>query len=350
MSQFEGFNAENKLRIPLTAYAAQIIDNDCLFFSKRKATLINTIILNYYQEADCSISLRLSDYRNEIADCLSKIEQENNIQIVNKIIQKRADELIQQYTHRLPAEVNWQITLNKRVKELLTNDPLSQEERYYGNRPGRFVRSLLEDYAQLPYYRREEIVYKQMLNTIINAIDSQYVLSLITNRGNKTIIKPYKIATDPLSMYHYVIGYRLAPESEQLNEPGNRLSGALSFRLSRLESAEIQYYYPGKLSNSEEMQITKELEQKGVQFVSADMSSIKIWLSDSGIRKYNSQLHLRPFGIQDSTDDHIFTFECTESQALYYFISFGKDAKVLSPLSLQECFKEIYEEAAYTYL
>ncbi|MBQ2196131.1 MAG: AAA family ATPase, partial [Prevotella sp.] len=34
------------------------------------------------------------------------------------------------------------------------------EEQFYGDKPGRYVRALIEEYAQLPFHRREEIVFK----------------------------------------------------------------------------------------------------------------------------------------------------------------------------------------------
>ncbi len=349
MSQFEGFNAENKLRIPLTAYAAQVIENDCMNFAKKRATLINSIILNYYQSAECSISLRLIDYKNELSNCFSYSEIKNNQPIIDKIISRKATELKELYAKRHTSDLNWQISLNKKVKELLTNDPNSFEEKYYGERPGHYVHSLIEEYAQLPYYRREEVIYKDFIDTINNAIDSGYVLNLLNTKGNHISLKPYKIATDPLSMYHYLVGYSIMPDSSLSVVSEKKLPDVLSIRLSRLTAVDIQYFNSSSITPKEERQINSELEKKGVQFVSGDVSSIKIWLSDNGIKKYNSQLHLRPAGTKDDLDNHIYLFECTEAQALFYFISFGKDARVIFPETLKNQFKEIYNEALTSY-
>ena len=104
------------------------------------------------------------------------------------------------------------------------------------------------------------------------------------------------------------------------------------------------YYNSGKLSDKEISQIEQELSEKGVQFVSGTTAPIKIWLSDFGIKKFNTQLHLRPIGMPDKSDEHIYNFECTETQILYYFIGFGRDVKILSPISLAEKFTKTYTE------
>ena len=308
MSRFEGFNAENKLRIPLSAYAAQIIENDCVSFSKKKTTLINAIILNYYHIAECSISLRLIDYKEELSHCFSAVERKNNDSIINKIVLGKGKELKNKYAKRYLADVNWQITLNKKVKELLTMDPHSQEEEYYGDRPGHYVRALIEEYARLPFYQREEVVFKPILDVVKDAINKEYVISLTNIKGNTVTLKPYRIDSDPMSMYHYVIGYSVVPVSALSQTEAKYNPQVISIRLSRLTDIETMYYNSGKLSDKEISQIEQELSEKGVQFVSGTTAPIKIWLSDFGIKKFNTQLHLRPIGMPDKSDEHIYNF------------------------------------------
>ena len=351
MPQFRDFNTENKLRIPLSSYAAQTIENDCLNFAQKKTTLINSIILNHYQAAECSISLRLREYREELTEQLGTYKAKQNEAIIKSILDGRAKILTEKYARRFPADVNWQITLNKRAKAFLTTDTYVREELYYGNKPGHYVRALLEDYAQLPYHRREEIVFKQLIDIINTGIRDHLVLNLTTARGSHLSVKPYKIATDPMSMYHYLVGYNIEAIDSR-NDTGNTFyyPPVISIRISRLVDAEIQYYQSGAITLQEEQQIKKEIEEKTVQFVSGKSSLISVWLSDRGISNYESQLHLRPAMIgKDPSDDHICMFECTEAQILYYFLRFGKDAKILSPNALAEKFRQSYEEALENY-
>ena len=344
MSQFGEFNAENKLRIPLSAFAAQVIESDCFSFSKKKTTLINAVILNSYQNADCSISIRLKKYREELSGYSANLKLKGNDELIEKIITGKRKELEKAYAKRYPSDVNWQITLSKRVKELLTEDPYTSEELYYGQKPGHYIRALIEEYALKPYYMREEIAFKPIFDLANMAIDGQYILSITNHRGNHFTIKPYGIKSDPLSMFHYLIGYNAinAPA-----KPGYKAaSDILSFRMSRLDSVEIQYLSSGKLTHKELETLESEIEKKGVQFVTSEKSIIKVWLSDAGIKRYESQAHLRPPVLSiDSKDHHIYCFECTDAQILFYFFEFGKDAKILSPSELAERFKIKYKDA-----
>ena len=345
MSQFGEFNAENKLRIPLSAYAAQVIESDCFSFSKKKTTLINAVILNSYQNADCSISIRLKAYREELLGYSSILKLKGSDELIETIITGKRKELEKTYAKRYPSDVNWQVTLSKRVKELLTEDPYTAEELYYGQKPGHYIRALIEEYALKPYYMREEIAFKPIFDSANMAIDGQYILSITNNRGNHFTIKPYGIKSDPLSMFHYLIGYNAVNVSKNGNKY-KTTSNVLSFRMSRLDSIEIQYLSSGKLTREELETIEKELDNKGVQFVTSEKSTIKVWLSNAGIKRYESQAHLRPPVLTiDSTDRHIYIFECTDAQILFYFFEFGKDAKIVSPSELSEIFKIKYKDA-----
>ena len=191
MSRFEEFNPENKLRLPLTLYAEQVLETDCENFTLKRSTLINTIILNYYQTAECSIGLRLKKYAEELRANFKQRDLKKNETAIQTILDGRKEQLIEKYTKRKPSDVNWQITLNKKVKELLTMDNSTNEEQYYGNKPSLYIRSLVEEYAQLSYFQREAIVYQNILQTIEDSIKYEYQLKLVTNRGSHLIMKPY---------------------------------------------------------------------------------------------------------------------------------------------------------------
>ena len=348
MPCFNDFNVENKLRIPLSAYAAQVIENDCQAFSQKKTTLINLVIMNYYQRANCTISLRLRDFQNELTACLNYKKQGEDM--INKFVEGRAKKLTGLYAKKRPSDVNLQIRLNNSVKKLLTCDAYTYEERYYGQHPGRYVRSLIEEYAQLPYHQREEIIYKEILDTIATGIKGKYILNLTNEKGSQISIRPYSIETDPLSTFHYLIGYRVPRTVWSKNISVKNPDKLLSIRISRLVNVEIQYLQSVPITTLEEMQIKNELKEKSVQFLSGDNSVIRVLLTDAGIKKYSSQIHLRPNATgKDPHNDHIYIFECTEAQIFYYFFSFGKEAIILEPQSLVKKFSNGYKEALLQY-
>ena len=345
MSQFEGFNTQNKLRIPLSSYTANILLSDCASFHIRKTTLINKVIWNYHPYAECSISLRLKDYKEELSKYLGETGTQKHEAVIRKLVSERARVLIEHYTKPSHADDTWLIPLNKEVKRLLTANSDSSEEEYYGSRPGYYIRELIDEYARLPFFRREEIIFQDFIKELQTAIREHSQVTVITNEERAITLKPYLIENDPLSMYHYLVGCTVLSDTTDASKNALRTDQypVLSLRISRLKNVQRGNYQSGVLTRQETEQITNALSAKGVQFLSSDESDIQILLSDNGIRKYHSQLHLRPSYI--SADDHVYSFRCTETQILYYFFSFGKDAKILSPASLAQRFEDSYREA-----
>ncbi len=351
MPLFSSFNAQNKLRIPLSAYAAQIIEEDCFNFSLKKTTLINSIIINYYQKAECTISLRIKDYQDEIEGFLGSDEAKKYEVVINSIVAKKTNALMTKYCKRMSADVNWQITLNKQVKAFLTEDTYTREDLYYGTKPGHYIRALLEEYSILPYYRREEIVFKHIIDRINTGIREQCILNVKTAKGTHIIVKPFSIKTDPLSMFHYLIGYNVNFNNLQ-NELNKMFYNPriMSVRVSRIYDVELQCTPTGALSLDEKQYIQDELKKKSVLFVGGKSTLVKLWLSDAGIKKYESQIHMRPTVVNKDPDDpHIYIFECAEDQILYYFLKFGKDVKILYPDTLVCQFKQVYNDALDLY-
>jgi len=341
MSEFKNINYENKIRIALSAYAANIIESDCFSFSKKKNSLLNSVILNFYQKADCSISIRIREYKQSLVNSLTRNDAKINDKAISLIVHGKETELKKIYTEKTKSDANWTITLSMKTVQLLTDDHSSSEEKYYKS-PAIYIKALLEEYSRLPYYQREKIIFKNILDDINTAIKCCYAIKLTNIYGKHFYVKPYMVENDPLSMYQYVIGYNYRYDEDNASE-------VLGIRLSRLKDAEIQYYQDGTLTPYENKKIQQALRSKGVQFVSGNSSEISIWLSDEGIRKYNEQQHLRPLGRIDDKDNHIYHFDCTEIQILFYFLRFGKDARIISPDSLKDQFKEFYNEAYKAY-
>ena len=339
MSKFTEINEEYKLRVPLSAYAEGIIESDCVSFSRKRNTLINLIILNFYRIADCSVSLRLNDYREELQRSIPKTELIKNENIIEAIVNNRGKELKKKYATKVKAKTNKPITLSNKVVSMLTGDSESSEEKYY-SKPGMYLTALLEEYSRLSYYNREEIVFKNTINEINTAIDCNYPIIISHSSGNTFHIKPYSIASDPLSAYHYLIGIKTDKTYGSENA---------AFRISRVAHLEIDYYQNGVFTAKEEKSLKEEIRNNGVQFLNNEKTDIKIIFTDIGLKKYRNQQHLRPTGIQDDKDPNLFHFECTEAQILFYFLSFGKDAKVIAPAELKLKFKEFYSEAVKAY-
>lgn len=87
-----------------------------------------------------------------------------------------------------------------------------------------------------------------------------------------------------------------------------------------------------------------------MQFLLGEQTEIAVRLTRAGKKMYASQLHLRPMYTRITGDDEsIYHFQCTETQARYYFFKFGKEAEILKPESLRNAFIRQYREALGAY-
>ena len=68
---------------------------------------------------------------------------------------------------------------------------------------------------------------------------------------------------------------------------------------------------------------------------------IHVILSETGIKQYNRQLHLRPT-VSEIRNGNEYVFRCTLLQAEVYFMRLGKEARVIAPERLVEKMKENY--------
>ena len=112
----------------------------------------------------------------------------------------------------------------------------------------------------------------------------------------------------------------------------------------------------GNLTLEEKETLREKIALRGVQFLIGEEKDIIVKMNDSGKEKYNRLRHLRPKYIEIKENDedndeyrHEYKFNCTEAQAEFYFLKFGKDAKIISPESLRDKFKKSYKEAFELY-
>lgn len=232
-------------------------------------------------------------------------------------------------------------TLNKKSYELLCNIPDNSYETEIFKSPGKYLKAIFETYARLPYLQREEIFFHEILSEIEDSIRLKRTIRITTGARQYEVL-PYLITTDTLSAYHYLVG---------LSHPVDADDSAdlcASFRISRIRKVQMNRNDQRLLKAEEKKQLDEQISEKGVQFLLTDVTKIRIRLSDEGVRKYHSQVHLRP-PYQEKSDDNIFEFRCTSRQIEAYFFKFGKDAEILEPLDLKEKFAAEYKSAADLY-
>ena len=105
-----------------------------------------------------------------------------------------------------------------------------------------------------------------------------------------------------------------------------------------------------KISDKHAAELEKMLIDRGVMYMSSEPIDIKIKFTKKGLEAFKRQLYMRPqFYTVDPKDKCLYTFRCTELQAINYFFKFGWDAYITEPATLTEKFRIRYERALKSY-
>lgn len=344
---FDFLNQQVRLNFSNTAETVIAHDMDILEVSSR-STFINTILENYYENANASIIRQLSNYE----DALASINGYDNAKLfVNRLIEKKKDELLKivsTYENIDKSITSNPIRLWDKFANFLRDESLNFEDEIYNSVP-KYCKAIIEEYTRLPFVKRELVFYKNTVNAIELAIRNEYQIFLTSGVKDAPDTKPfscfmipYKIMTDPLSSANYLVGYSYLSGQTKADKK------MCSFRISRLLNVKNETSRSAFLSKANKEALNKAIENKGVMFLLADNNdSIKIRLSPQGINMYKTQIHMRPIPIDVKED--IYTFNCSILQARNYFFKFGKDAEILEPQYLRDQFKEAFTEAAKLY-
>ena len=338
MPLFKEINSENKLRLTLSPYASENLATDADIFGMGAATVINRIIREYYADADCSVSVRLEEYRRELVGILGKDDP-----AIPKLISAKERKLTQavpKYGAPLGPLV---FRLSNENVALLTEDATFHEEKYFAKGMKQFVQSLVEEFARLPFVTRERYYFNHIAEALRQAVEHGNAVWLTHDNGNRMLVRVYAIMTDPLSFYNYLIAANVDKPGE--SEPRR----TYSYRLSRIQSVTENRLVDGSFNEDEIEWIKSEIKTKGVQFMSAGSRFIKVYLTDRGIRNYNRILHMRPQYVRIQSDGHTYVFDCTPRQIEFYFMRFGADARVKAPKYLADRFAEFYRKASAKY-
>lgn len=356
MSEFIRFdipdNPDFKQHINISQNAWECIEEDLYAFENMpdKANLngfLNRVILNCCKQGNLTISYAVFELRNTYDKIikndktLSSLDEEIKRRIKDAFIKQKIIELKNALITDKGKQ--FQIKLQKKLKDAILN---SNDCEYYDGNLGRYLKSILEEYAKLPNIDRERIYFMDTYQMVEQAIESSRVLSVWLEKRDD-IFMPYCIMGDKSNMFNYVAGFQ-CPRIE--NEPDWSNMRITSYRLSNIR--DVGFYHNKKfdLEKKEREKIENEIKNKEVRFLCNGIDIIKIYLTDSGVRKYRHQIHQRPKHIAVDDTGHIFEFHCTERQIINYFFKFGKDAVVVEPKWLQERIRGLYKLAHRAYL
>jgi len=331
-----------KQHLNLSRNAFEVIENDMSVFGIKRDRLLNIIFRNFYEKADASISLRLSDFEGELKNLLANVNADKKQvqRIINVIVSDKAAKLktaVNAYKKGTPLKFNLHVD-NFRY---LSEDSECREELYYRNFRSKYVKAVIEEYATLPFVERERIIFADKFNEIQKAIDISKRLKIVTDSGYQFTVYPYTVLTDPLATANYLVGYSMPYDESCDKQP-------CSFKISAIKSIKVEKSKSAFLTQTAKNILEEEISKRGVQFMVSHGGTIKVKLSAEGLRKYARLIHLRPKWV-DQEADNIYVFDCTVDQAEYYFFKFGCDAEIIEPVELREKLRQMYIAAAEIY-
>ena len=349
-------NEFEKQHLNLSEQAWGVVYEDIqnFYYDKSKSSLsgfLNRIFYNFYQFADATISLRRIEQKNRLEELFATIGDEETTK-------KHIELLLDQYTQALIAKAHAhakdegkKFRINKKNLEIIEN---SEDWRYYNDSIGQYFKAVIEEFATKKMAEREAIFFSETIETINYAIQAQKKLKIsqfptVTSslqgiHGRKYLVSPYKILTDKVSMYNYLICY-----AEEIDADGN-ISEKLpvSFRISKISKIDIMKSISGFISTTEKSKFDEEIHKRTPQFMAGEVVDVKVAFTPNGLEDLKRVVHLRPTKYE-KINETTYVFHCTELQASVYFFKFGENAMILEPIALRKKFLKKYQAAFESY-
>lgn len=370
-------NGEQRQHISMSIQTFQTLEFDAHDFRTNITGLINTLIERFPEQDICqadiehAVDIKRSSYINSLSEAGDFTAD------LQKIAEKLSNDYrrdLEKKFKKLPTEKSLKIRLNNQnfrnlypekcedvsdgeMEQIKADGPFWRNEGYY-QAPINYIKAIIADYASHSQAEREAIYFHDLIDQIQAEIDSakHHLLRVINieahGRRGKHLIKPYAIMRDAEGDYNYIVCI-----SKSLNPAykGKAEFKPVSYRLSRVEK--ITQAAPsagsGRITATEKKELERRLRESGVGFLVREACNIKVRLTSSGMERYSSLSHLRPYtkSIEDSPDGQgkILTIFCTQTQALIYFKPFGSEAEVISPEELRDQLNNFYQEASESY-
>ena len=322
-------------------------------------SLINHIIKNYIETADASIAHRLHEKYQEFSKMFppSQYDTDSRNKIIKELQNHEEKRLLMLKKQYLSSELkkSKKFYLKNEVKELLIHAMKNGEDKYY-KRPGQYLTAIVEEYVHKPYLERERIFCADLIQEIDSCIRKKKSLNVTTTSLKHYYMFPLRIETDPMSMYHYVIGYSVPKESvpdyaseEEKEKIFLSNKKACAFRLSNISVVEDTPLNNCTLTKTDISELNKKVKQQGIQFLLSSPDRIRVKLSEEGVQQYSQNFHLRPQYTSIIEEENIYIFDCPADQIKFYFFKFGEKAEILDPPELRAYFQNEYQKAFMQY-
>ncbi|MBR6793624.1 MAG: hypothetical protein IKM48_04625 [Clostridia bacterium] len=348
-----------KLTFKNTCYA--VLDSDAFTFGVTISDVIECCCVAYCKESSDKIPKELLDKRSEgkmedsrdIIRAFSKVllsEEEIYFRksLLNLILNKGTSKSLNR--RRIKGAVSYIWKVKNRAGMLLYRDKLSDAE---GNV---FIRDLVEEYAEMPFSKRERIMLADRIESIELAKDVPF--EFVSGGGFPVVMHPYAIENDPNLQYTYVIGHGVRASEYDPSTFKPTYENVRNIRILNLQK------YPGvggewikRLPNESvfvnEQAILRKKADLPIAFISDEPKTVVVELNAAGEKLYKSIIHNRPRFIKRSNaykdGFRTYTFTCTIFQAVIYFMNFENNARIVSPPEAVQRIKQRLEKTLGMY-
>ena len=220
-------------------------------------------------------------------------------------------------------------------KQLRANSEYSKSE---------LLRAFIAAYLFLPLFIREQIIHKEIIEEIQEAIDNKESIEILHTKNEKEyekrIIDPYKIVTTQTEENNYLIAFC------------QKRQDIRTFRISRISKIK-NLYKKFKVKNEYKYVLNKSKEYFDgflsygkyvkVKFTEKGMSKLKIITLNRPLEIPKEDVYENPNdyeGIsikkEELKDNGIKIFECSPYQCEAYFFQYLEDILILEPVKSRE--------------
>lgn len=354
-----GFIITEKQHISLSSQAWQVISYDRQTFGNISkpialAGFISRIVCQAGPLSEVLVHERLLEQRDRYTDIfansLNAYSEEQKQEILRLYLDVYEQELENRVSERLkqntiPGHAK-KINVNKALREHLNSPEVQQEGIRYKGSIGKYIRAVLEEYAEKVFPERERIFYRPFCREFETArkIGACLRVRKQTEAGIQEYqMRPYRIMQDPVMPYNYLVGLTRYRGQKEWSPGVFRLSSI--YDLKRLEA---QNSPSGKITADQRKELTERLESEQLPYLAGETVEVQCRFTKKGEKMLNRILVQRP-DILQVDEKGIYRFQCTERQAFQYFLRFGEDAIVVEPERLKMMISEYYTDAAEAY-
>ncbi len=344
---FKFMNEEQKIRIALSQRAYNIIQEDMsIFRSKSSTNFINTILENFKEESKATFTSYLEHIRNELEKEFNtaKVDQKSKDLLIEHIYTQRKEKTITLLNKYMKEKAFSKLyRINNNNTDYLMND--CEENDFYNDRPGLYIKCILEEYADLPFIERERIYRKDVFNTVELACSNNQAMKVIVSYQGKRkalTVYPYKIMPDAMNSQLFLACYTY----EQGQTTKDKKDA--SFSMARIPMPTL-LKQKAFISKEEQKKIDEDIEKLSINYLLGEESEIHVRLTEKGKNTYHNYITSRPAKDEILSSENEYVFHCSESQAFNYFYSFGENAEIISPDSLRKRMIESHQNAIKMY-